>query len=47
MDKICTEAENFYLKSIEKLSGSLIGIEDYSKQKENLSEINSALPIAS
>lgn len=36
MDKICSEAEDYFEKSIEKLSGPLIGIEDYSKQKDNI-----------
>jgi hypothetical protein len=43
MEKICLEAEEFFNKSIEKLSGPLLAIEDYSKQKDNLNEINSAL----
>lgn len=44
MEKICSEVEEFFTKSIEKLSGPLVSIEDYSKQKENLNDINSALP---
>jgi hypothetical protein len=36
MESICNEAETFFTKSIEKLSSPLVGIEDYSKQKDNL-----------
>ena len=44
IDNISTECENFFNRAISKLSIPMTTIEDFSHQKDNLAELNVALP---